>query len=172
MTRPSRIGDNRRVIHISYGYGGCDARGIGGAITDHPGDGSVGVVRVIGVGVLIGDALEGGLVVGFAGRPAKCQNAAAIAGNRNAKAGIAKGQDILAGLIATADGDGGAFHIGVINIGDGEGAVDHGSAIAFGVGEGGAGIRDHGCSIIVCYSESKSGACSLCPRAIITIEDG
>ena len=37
------------------------------AIVDHPGDGPIGVVRVIGVGVLIGDALEGGLVVGFAG---------------------------------------------------------------------------------------------------------
>ena len=61
--------------------------------------------------------------------------------------GIGKGKDILTGLIATADGDGGAFHIGIINIGDGEGPVDHGSAIAFGVGEGGAGIRDHGCII-------------------------
>ena len=30
-------------------------------------------------------------------------------------------------LIAAADGDGGAFHIGVINIGDGEGPVDDGA---------------------------------------------
>ena len=140
----ARIRDHGGIIGIRDGNGGCDARGVDGPIVDHPSDGPIGVVRVIGVGVLIGDALEGGLVVGFAGRAAQRQDTATAVPRAGDAIGIGKSEDILTGLIAAADGDGGAFHIGVINIGDGEGPVDDGCAIAFGVGEGGARIRDHG----------------------------
>ena len=94
---------------------------------------------VDGVGVLVGDRAQGGLVSGEGcgtgdgeGADGGCEidDGAARRG--------ADGEDVLGGIVVRRDLDGGAFnHVAGVGVGDGDGAADLGGHVALGVHDGG-----------------------------------